>query len=54
MKPQCAECGATLEDGRSCESYFHDMLILEGQVPGAASSLPHFFAVAAYNLQQLG
>ena len=51
MNPECPECGARLEDGRSCRDYFHDLLILESQVQGAAGALPHFLAVASYNLQ---
>lgn len=49
--PRCAECGARLDAGRICRDYFHDLLALEAQVVGAAGELPHFFAVAAYNLQ---
>lgn len=48
---QCAECGASLPDGGSCEDYFHELLALESNVPGAVGAVPHFFAVASYNLQ---
>jgi hypothetical protein len=47
----CLECGAALAAGRDCVSYFHDLLALEAVVPGTPGSEPHFFAVAAYNLQ---
>lgn len=47
----CPECGASLAAGRSCRDYFHDLLALEWQVPGAPSGAPHFFAVGSYNLQ---
>ena len=47
----CPECGASLDEGRDCRDYFHDLLGLEAEVPGGAGALPHFFAVASYNLQ---
>jgi hypothetical protein len=47
----CPECGAPLDEGRTCRDYFHDLLGLESQVPGGAGVLPHFLAVASYNLQ---
>lgn len=47
----CPECGAALAAGRVCLDYFHDLLALEAQVPGAPGAEPHFLAVAAYNLQ---
>jgi uncharacterized protein DUF5946 len=47
----CNDCGAELAEGKSCEDYFHALLAVESQVPGAAGELPHFFAVASYNLQ---
>ena len=47
----CSECGATLAEGGSCEDYFHELLALESTVPGAAGAVPHFLAVASYNLQ---
>jgi hypothetical protein len=47
----CPECGAPLAPGRSCRDYFHDLLALEAEVPGAAGEEPHFLAVASYNLQ---
>lgn len=34
-----------------CEDYFHELLALESLVPGAAGEVPHFLAVASYNLQ---
>jgi hypothetical protein len=48
---RCPECSAPLDEGRTCRDYFHDLLGLESQVPGGAGLLPHFFAVASYNLQ---
>ena len=48
---ECSECGATLPEGGSCEDYFHELLALESTVPGAAGAVPHFLAVASYNLQ---
>ena len=47
----CPECGAPLAAGRTCVDYFHDLLALEAGVVGAPGAEPHFFAVAAYNLQ---
>ena len=47
----CPECGAALLPERACRDYFHDLLALEAQVPGAPGAEPHFLAVAAYNLQ---
>ena len=47
----CPECGASLDEGRDCRDYFHDLLGLEAEVPGGPGPLPHFFAVASYNLQ---
>lgn len=51
MNPECPECGARLEEGQSCRDYFHELLVLESQVEGAPGGLPHFLAVATYNLQ---
>ncbi|HEV8365247.1 MAG TPA: DUF5946 family protein [Gemmatimonadaceae bacterium] len=51
MALTCNDCGAELAEGKSCEDYFHELLAVESQVPGATGELPHFFAVAAYNLQ---
>jgi hypothetical protein len=47
----CAECGAEVPAGGRCRENFHQLLLLEGEVPGAAGSVTHFFAVASYNLQ---
>jgi hypothetical protein len=47
----CPECGAALPQGGSCRDHFHALLLLESEVPGAAGSWPHFYAVAAYGLQ---
>jgi Family of unknown function (DUF5946) len=47
----CPECGAPLTAGRDCVDYFHALLALEAEVPGAPGQEPHFFAVATYNLQ---
>lgn len=51
---RCDECGAPLSSGRTCMENFHDLLMLEASVPGAAGGLPHFFAVASYGLQHPG
>jgi hypothetical protein len=36
---------------RVCRDYFHDLLVLESQIPGGSGEEPHFLAVATYNLQ---
>src|SRR5688500_7852208 len=46
----CSECGAPLPSG-DCRQSLHELLALEAQVPGGPGELPHFFTVAAYNLQ---
>ena len=51
MALACNDCGAELAEGKSCEDYFHELLAVESQVPGGPGELPHFFAVASYNLQ---
>jgi hypothetical protein len=45
------ECGANLPDGGSCRDHLHALLLLEGEIPGVAGSILHFYAVAAYGLQ---
>lgn len=47
----CAECGATLPESGECITLLHQLLALEAQVEGAPGALPHFLAVATYNLQ---
>ena len=47
----CAQCGASLADGRACTEYLHELLALETQVSGGPGELTHFLAVAAWNLQ---
>lgn len=47
----CPECGATPALGASCRDLFHALLLLEAEVSGAPGGLPHFYAVASYNLQ---
>jgi Family of unknown function (DUF5946) len=51
MPGSCPECGATVPDGGSCRDHFHALLLLEGEIPGVAGSILHFYAVAAYGLQ---
>jgi hypothetical protein len=51
MRSSCPECGAPLGDADDCRALFHELLALEARVAGAAGALPHFFAVASYNLQ---
>lgn len=48
---KCPECGAPLADERSCRDYFHELLALEWQIPGASGGEAHLFAVGTYNLQ---
>jgi hypothetical protein len=40
-----------LPEGGACRDHFHELLALEAQVPGGPGELPHFLAVACYNLQ---
>ena len=49
--PRCTECGATLPESGGCLALFHELLALEAQVDGAPGNVPHFLAVATYNLQ---
>ncbi len=49
--PRCTECGATLPESGDCLALFHELLALEAQVDGAPGNVPHFLAVATYNLQ---
>src|SRR4051794_22321504 len=51
MPDICPECGAPVPDGGSCLDHFHTLLLLEGEIPGVAGSILHFYAVAAYGLQ---
>jgi hypothetical protein len=51
MSSSCSECGAPLGDAEDCRALFHELLALEARVAGAPGALPHFFAVATYNLQ---
>src|SRR5690349_16046645 len=51
MPEACPECGAQVPEGGSCRDHFHALLLLEGEIPGVAGSIPHFYAVAAYGLQ---
>ena len=47
----CAECGATLPESGDCIVLLHELLALEAQLTGAPGGVPHFLAVATYNLQ---
>jgi hypothetical protein len=51
MSAVCDECGAPLDVGGVCRELFHELLALEAAVPGGPGELPHFLAVATYNLQ---
>jgi hypothetical protein len=51
MPDICPECGAPVPDGGSCRDHFHALLLLEGEIPGVAGSILHFYAVATYGLQ---
>jgi hypothetical protein len=48
---QCGECAATLPESGECLALLHELLVLEAQVDGAPGGVPHFLAVATYNLQ---
>jgi hypothetical protein len=54
MPETCPECGAPVPDGGSCRDHLHALLLLEAEIPGAAGSMAHFLAVAAYGLQHPG
>ncbi|MBA3868817.1 MAG: hypothetical protein H0X30_06660 [Anaerolineae bacterium] len=45
----CPECGATLPDGVTCETEFHQMLFWEGENP--ANWAVHHLTVLCYHLQ---
>lgn len=51
MSSMCPDCGAVLPESGTCRNYLNELIVLEAQVPGAGSALPHFLAVASYNLQ---
>ena len=51
MAEFCSECGAAVPEGGTCRDHFHALLLLEGEIPGVAGSILHFYAVAAYGLQ---
>ena len=51
MAEICPECGAPVPEGGSCRDHFHALLLLEGEIPGVAGSILHFYAVATYGLQ---
>lgn len=51
MHPACPECGALLPETGECRAYFHALLALEHRIPGGPGAIPHFLAVASYNLQ---
>lgn len=48
---RCPECGAPVAKGAVCRDTFHALLALESLVPGGPGRLPHFYAVATYQLQ---
>jgi len=48
---RCDECGAPLAEVAACREHFHALLALEARIPGMAGALPHFHAVASYQLQ---
>ena len=47
----CPECGASLREGAACRDSLHALLALESLVPGGPGGMPHFYAVATYQLQ---
>ena len=51
MVNTCPECGAPLRTGQSCRDLFHEILLLEWEIPGGPGAVSHFYAVAAYALQ---
>ena len=51
MPDRCPECEALLPKGGACRDLFHELLVLEAQVPGTAGALTHFYTVACYALQ---
>jgi hypothetical protein len=51
MPDNCPECGAPVPTGGSCRDLFHNLLLLEAEVPGAPGSIIHFFTVSTYVLQ---
>ena len=48
----CPECGATLPDDTTCETYFHQMLFWEAEEP--ARGVVHHLMVLCYHLQHPG
>ena len=40
-----------MPEGGSCRDNFHDLLLLEWEIPGGPGDLAHFYAVGTYNLQ---
>ena len=51
MQNRCAECGAPVPADGSCRDNFHNLLLLEGEIPGVPGSIAHFYVVATYGLQ---
>jgi hypothetical protein len=51
MPDNCPECSAPVPTGGSCRDLFHNLLLLEAEVPGAPGSIIHFYTVATYVLQ---
>jgi hypothetical protein len=45
----CPECGASLPEGATCETYFHQMLFWEAEEP--ARGVVHHLMVLCYHLQ---
>ncbi len=51
MSHTCPECGAPVPVDGTCRDHFHALLLLEGEIPGVAGSILHFYVVATYGLQ---
>lgn len=51
MHNHCPECHVVVAAGGVCRDLFHELLLLEAQVPGEPGSVTHFYTVACYALQ---
>src|SRR5205809_713940 len=51
MRNCCPECGAPVPVGGACRDNIHNLLMLEGEIPGVPGSIAHFYVVATYGLQ---
>ncbi len=51
MSAPCPDCGLHDEGTLTCRERLNSLLFIEAEVPGAARGLPHFYAVACFNVQ---